>query len=146
LIAFAGIVAGPVNAGSRGYGYRGAEYYVDVDYPPRRPSRAWYSSSCCYMKIVRHVGHKRQVRYVKVKPWRMKQVLLEQKRERERAARRKRLRKRAIRRDRAGRYAKYEVIVVRRNGDGVRKRCRHRRVRVLKPGGGWTWAVRARCE
>lgn len=36
-------------------------------YYPRRAANVWYSSDCCYKKIVRHV---RQVRYVRNEPYR----------------------------------------------------------------------------
>ena len=55
-----GAFAGPAQAG----GYR---YYDDGYYPRRPQGDVWYSSKCCYKKIVRHV---RQVRYVRVSPWR----------------------------------------------------------------------------
>ena len=158
-IVFAGLVATvtAANAGYRDDGYRDNGYrdngnrddgyYVDVAHPPHRASRVWYSSRCCYMKIVRHVGDRRQVRYVKVDPSRMKKAWLEQKRERVRERNGyDRPRKRVGRYGRSWRDEEYKVIVVRRDGDGDGERCRHRRVRVLKPGGGWTWAVKARCE
>lgn len=144
LIVFAGVVAGPADAGNRDDDYRDDGRYVDVAYPPQRPNRVWYSSSCCYMKIVRHVGHKREVRYVKVRSSRIKEAMLE--RQRERAGRRERVRERVRHSDRPRRVARYKVIVVRRDGEDDGERCRHRRVRVLKAGGGWTWALTARCE
>ncbi len=140
LFAVVGLLAQPASAGGRGYGNSDDGYYVHIPRPPERPARAWYSSECCYMKIVRHVGRVRQERFVKIKPSRMKKAWLEQKRER--AAHRRRI----GRRDHPDRRAEYKVIVVRRNGTDDHERCRHRRVRVLKPGGGWTWAVKARCD
>jgi hypothetical protein len=142
LIVFAGLVASSANAGSRDDGY-----YVDVAHPPHRPKRIWYSSSCCYMKIVRHVGGERQVRYVKVKPPRVEKASVQG--HRHHAARRDRVRPREqiSRKDSSRRHAEYKVIVVHRgrDRDRDRERCRGERVRVLAAGGGWVWAVKARC-
>lgn len=55
-----GAFAGPAQAG----GYR---YSDDGYYPRRHHGDVWYSSKCCYKKIIRHV---RQVRYVRVDPYR----------------------------------------------------------------------------
>lgn len=55
-----GAFAGPAQAG----GYR---YYDDGYYPRRHHGDVWYSSKCCYKKIIRHV---RSVRYVRIDPYR----------------------------------------------------------------------------
>jgi hypothetical protein len=136
LIVFAGLVASPANAGGRHHGY-----YVDVVYPPNRPSRVWYSSNCCYMKIVRHVRGERQVRYVKVELPRKKEARVKRQRHRAYGSDRDWRRERVSRYDLPRRHAEYKVIVVRPDRD----RCRHERVRVLAAGGGWVWAVKARC-
>jgi hypothetical protein len=57
------IPAAPAKAGdyyTSGSGYYGDGYYGDRSYRPRHRN-VWYSSSCCYRKIVRH---ERTVRYV----------------------------------------------------------------------------------
>lgn len=56
-----GAFVGPAQAGG---GYRS---YDDGYYPRGHHGDVWYSSKCCYKKIVRHV---RQVRYVRVDPYR----------------------------------------------------------------------------
>jgi hypothetical protein len=53
LIPF-GLAAGPANAG---------EYYDDGYYRHSYADNVWYSSHCCYRKIVRH---EQSVRYVRV--------------------------------------------------------------------------------
>jgi hypothetical protein len=41
--------------------------YYDGGYRVRRSANVWYSSDCCYKKVVRHI---RQVRYVHTEPYR----------------------------------------------------------------------------
>ena len=53
----------PAHAGDRYYG-GGGVYYGD-GYYHRSRGNAWYSSDCCYRRVVRHVT---QVRYVHVAP------------------------------------------------------------------------------
>lgn len=55
LVALGAFVV-PAQAG----GYR----YYDNGYYPRYGGNVWYSSSCCYEKIVRH-----EVRYVRIDPY-----------------------------------------------------------------------------
>lgn len=68
LLALGSFVS-PVSAGGGfdGYNerYRDGYYprYRDGYYPRRRPGRVWYSSDCCYKKIVRH---ERTSRYVRI--------------------------------------------------------------------------------
>lgn len=139
LIAFAGLVAGPADAGGRRDGY-----YVDVTVPPPRPHRIWYSTSCCYRKIVRHVGGVRQVRYVKIRPPREEHVW----------ARPARVKKARVKRHR--RYRVDGDVRLRVSYDRPRRhvdddyadradRCHRRRVRVLGADGGSVWALTARC-
>lgn len=54
-----GVLTGPASAGEY---YNGNGYYH-----PRRAANVWYSSSCCYRKIVKHI---RKVHYVRVEPYR----------------------------------------------------------------------------
>lgn len=151
LLAIAGLVVSPAFAGSRDGGsyrddgyYREADDYRDIDFRPHRIPRVWYSSSCCYRKIVRHVGSVRQVRYVKVPPPQVEETAVKLP-----YARPAHLgpSKQVSRGDSARHVAKYEVIVVRHDRDHapVRERCRHKRVRVLSGDGGTVWALTARC-
>jgi len=55
-----GAFVGPAQAG----GYR---YSDDGYYPRRQHGDVWYSSKCCYKKVIRHV---RTVRYVRIDPYR----------------------------------------------------------------------------
>lgn len=56
-----GAFVGPAQAGG------GHRSYDDGYYPRRHHGDVWYSSKCCYKKIVRHV---RTVRYVRIDPYR----------------------------------------------------------------------------
>lgn len=127
LVVGAGLVAIPAGA------HEDNDSYSEVvNRPHRQP--VWYSSVCCYMKIVRHVGDRRQVRYVRVRGPRY------------RPDDRDRPRKPVNHRPRrATKATKYEVYVVRRDRDRRRVRCHRRRVRVLGANGGTVWALTARC-
>lgn len=60
-----GVFVSPARAGG---GYD--SYYDgprDGYYPRRHQGRVWYSSDCCYKKIVRH---ERSARYVRIEPYR----------------------------------------------------------------------------
>jgi hypothetical protein len=132
LIVFAGLLVRPAHAGSHDDGY-----YRDVTYRPHHVSRVWYSSNCCYRKIVRHV---RQVRYVKVPPPPKKKARLRLHRQYREYGDYDRPRYRVSHYDLPPRYVDDGGYVVRRD------RCHHRRVRVLSGDGGWMWALRARCD
>lgn len=131
LIVFAGLIASPASAGHRDDGYN-----RDVSYRPQRAGRAWYSSSCCYRKIVRHV---RQVRYVEVKPPRKKQAGRKPHRRYRDDGYYDRPDDRVSYYDVPPRYVEDDDYVAGPD------RCRHRRVRVLSDDGGWVWALTARC-
>lgn len=126
LVVVAGLGATPAGA------HEDDGYYSDVvNRPHRRP--VWYSSTCCYLKIVRHVGDRRQVRYVRVRGNRY--------RPNDRAPPRKPV----TYRHRPRPTTKYDVYVVRRDRGVRRDRCHRRRVRVLSADGGSVWALTARC-
>ena len=142
LLVFAALSAGPANAGD-GY-YRNGNYgnygnYGDVAYRDgynggrydrgrtyrSHPTRVWYSSNCCYRKIVRHV---RAVRYVHVRPRHRYYGYY----------------------DRPHSRVSYYDVPPRRYGGygGYAERdygCHRRRVRAIGADGEWVWAVSARC-
>ncbi len=136
LLAFAGLFAGPANAGDYYGGYSRDSY--------ARPYRAHgvrYSSSCCYRKIVRHV---RVVRYVRVRPVRVHHYRPYRdegyyERPRYRVSYYDQPRSRVNYYDQPRRYVDEGAYVVRRD------RCQRHRVRVLSVDGGTVWAVKARC-
>lgn len=151
LLVITGFIASAANAGGRddGYrdvGYRDGGYYVDVAAPPRRPHRVWYSSTCCYRKIVRHVGHVRQVRYVRVASAPPPIVEPPVKHHYYGPVPRPRPHEQIGHTDVGRHAAKYEVIVVKRDAERDRRPCRHKRVRVLSGDGGSVWALSAACD
>jgi hypothetical protein len=128
VLAVAASLAGAAHAGDY-YRYDDDGYRVRPSY---RSASVWYSSSCCYRKIVRH---ERTVRYVPI--------------ERHRYV------------DRAYRYGSYDQPRHYRHyapayrtsrwiesvySDNAVDVCYPRRVRVLDGRGGWIWGVRAVCD
>ncbi len=135
LLVFTVLLAGPVRAGDYrdGYyrdGYDSGRYYRSHSYRSRsyraRRLRVWYSSNCCYRKIVRHV---RAVRYVRVRP-------------------RHRYYSRYYNRPRY-RVSYYDVPPRRYDRyDGYADRgyrCHRQRVRAIGAYGERVWVVRTRC-
>ena len=130
LLVFTVLLAGPARAGDYrdGYyrdGYNSGRYYRSRYHRARHP-RVWYSSNCCYRKIVRHV---RSVRYVRVRP-------------------RHRYYGRYYNRPRY-RVSYYDVPPRRYDGyDGYADRgyrCHRRRVRAIDAYGEQVWTVSTRC-
>ena len=115
LIAVVGLLAQPAKAGDREDG----SYDIHVSYRPHYSNRAWFTSTCCYLKIVRHAHGRRQVRYMRV-------------RDTEHSAAR-------YERDRPRRHVEEDAIVHRR------KHCIRKRVRVLGANGKAVWALTAHC-
>ena len=127
MFAFFSIVPGPAKAGDYYYGY----------HHPRSASRVWYTSSCCYRRIVRHVTTS-SVRYVRIRPYRYSNW-------------------RRYRYYRPWRYYHYRTYDYGhrywprrtyrdyRYADDVRgPECRL--VRIADLDGGWIWARRAGCD
>ena len=130
LLVLTALFAGPACAGDYGDGYYRDGYYGGRSYRggyhrPHR-TRVWYSSNCCYRKIVRHV---RSVRYVRVRP---------------------RHRYYGYNYDRPRYRTSYYDVPPRRyvGYDGYADRgygCHRRRVRAISADGERVWAVSARC-
>lgn len=126
VFAFAATLAGAAHAG---------EYYrTDDGYrvrPYHRSVNVWYSSSCCYRKVVRHV---RTVRYVPV----------------ERYGRYERPYRDGYY-DEPRRYRRYAPAYrsshwVENVYSNTADICYPRRVRILDGRGGWIWGVRTVCN
>jgi hypothetical protein len=65
MLLILGLPVSAAKAGDVYYGDRYRHRYYDDGYRPRYRRNVWYSSSCCYRKVVRH---ERRVRYVRVAP------------------------------------------------------------------------------
>ncbi|MGA7974201.1 MAG: hypothetical protein WCA36_15485 [Pseudolabrys sp.] len=115
LIVVVGLLAQSAKAGDREDG----AYDAHVSYRPHHSNRAWFTSTCCYLKIVRHAHGRREVRYMRV-------------RDTEHSASR-------FDRDKPRRHVEEDAPVYHR------KHCTRKRVRVLGVGGRSVWALTARC-
>ena len=131
LVAFAALGASSANAGGHDDGYT-----RDVTLRPHRVVRVWYSSNCCFRKIVRH---ERKVRYVRTPPPRYRPADESEP---------PRYRRHDGKHERPYRQT-YDVPrhhAVADNGYGGRvEHCHRKRVRVLGADGGAVWALTARC-
>jgi hypothetical protein len=125
---------------------KAGDYYEDgYGYRHRHSSNVWYSSNCCYRKVVRH---ERRVRYVRV--------------DEERPYYRDRYHERPYRRSyHSGYYSdvprSYTSTSYVSRGyvdrgyypyDGYRnytESCYRRRVPILDGRGGWVWGYRSSC-
>ena len=125
LLAAVGFIAQPASAGDREDG----AYDVHLTYRPhhaRGPHyarRIWYTSTCCYLKIVRHAYGRRQVRFMRVRDTDHPTAGYE----------REKLRRHA------DRHAEEDVPLPHR------RHCNRHRVRVFGADGKAVWALTARC-
>jgi len=121
LLAVVGLVAQPARAGDREDG----AYDIHVTYQghhgkrPHYGRRVWFSSACCYLKIVRHAYGRRQVRFMRVRDTEHPTAGYE--------------------REKVRRHAEVDVPLPRR------RQCYRKRVHVLGADGKAIWALTAKC-
>jgi hypothetical protein len=128
------ILTGPVKAG---------DYYDDGSYRQRNSNNTWYSSDCCYQKIVRH---ERSVHYQR----------LDDERSYDRQSYYDRPYSRSYTYDKPRQYEDYSYAPRRHvsyNYSGYSSYAGYssyddicRRHRLADGLGGWVWAVRAGCR
>lgn len=132
LIAFAALLAGPAHAGDY-YRYDGGYSY----HAHPHAGHVWYSSSCCYRRIVRHEA---RVRYVPVEHYGYERPYHYGLYERP-------YHDGYYGHHRYADYPYYRSYAVSSWRDAAyAEDCYARKVRVPDGGGGWVWGIKRVCD